>query len=90
MDIDRYLNRIGLKSRPAPTLQGLRALHNAHLLAIPYENLDVQLRRPVTIDRAPIYEKIVEGHRGGWCYEMPLSALPAGQHQTAQSSNTEK
>lgn len=70
MDIDRYLNRIGLKSRPAPTLQGLRALHSAHLLAIPYENLDVQLRRPVTIDRAPIYEKIVEGHRGGWCYEM--------------------
>ncbi|HEY1838483.1 MAG TPA: arylamine N-acetyltransferase [Rhizomicrobium sp.] len=70
MDIDRYLARIGLKTRPEPTLRGLTILHSAHLLAIPYENLDVQLGRPVTIAREPIYEKLVERGRGGWCYEM--------------------
>jgi N-hydroxyarylamine O-acetyltransferase len=70
MNIDRYLARIGLDRRPPTTLEGLRTIHRAHLLAIPYENLDVQLGRRVAIDIAPIYEKIVERRRGGWCYEM--------------------
>lgn len=70
MNVDRYLARIGLRERPAATLEGLRTIHRAHLLAIPYENLDVQLLRPVTIERPAIYEKIVERQRGGWCYEM--------------------
>ena len=70
MDIHRYLHRIGLKTVPKPDLKGLASLHRAHLETIPYENLDVQLGRPVTIERRPIYEKIVERHRGGWCYEM--------------------
>ena len=70
MNIDAYLRRVGLKERPAATLAGLVTVHRAHSLAIPYENIDVQLGRPVTIERAAIYEKIVEGRRGGWCYEM--------------------
>jgi N-hydroxyarylamine O-acetyltransferase len=45
-------------------------VHSAHLFAIPYENFDVQLGRPVTIDIPPIYDKIVNRRRGGWCYEM--------------------
>jgi N-hydroxyarylamine O-acetyltransferase len=70
MEIDSYLLRIGLHERPSANLYGLRALHRAHLLAIPYENLDVQLGRPVTTEIGSIYKKIVEGGRGGWCYEM--------------------
>lgn len=70
MDVDAYLDRVGLNGRPAPTLEGLRTLHRAHLCAIPYENLDVQLGRPVTIERPAIFDKIVTGRRGGWCYEM--------------------
>jgi len=69
-DLDTYLRRLGLTERPAPDLKGLRAVHRAHLRAIPYENLDVQLGRPVTIAREPILAKIVRGGRGGWCYEM--------------------
>ena len=30
----------------------------------------MQLGYPVTIERAPIFEKIVTKKRGGWCYEM--------------------
>lgn len=70
MYVEHYLARIGLDRRPTATLDGLRTLHRAHLLAISYENIDVQLQRPVTIERAPIYEKIIERRRGGWCYEM--------------------
>jgi len=70
MRIERYLRRIGLDEPIRPDLEGLRTLHRAHLLSIPYENLDVQLGRSVTIERAPIFDKIVRRRRGGWCYEM--------------------
>ena len=70
MDIDAYLARIGLRERPSATLAGLKTVHRAHLLAIPYEDIDVQLGRPVTIERPAIFEKIVNRKRGGWCYEM--------------------
>lgn len=70
MDINAYLDRIGLPGPLPPTLATLKRVHAAHLRAIPYENLDVQLGRPVTIERPAIYDKIVNRHRGGWCYEM--------------------
>ena len=70
MHIDAYFDRIAYAGPVQPDLATLTALHRAHLRAIPYENLDVQLGRPVTIERAPIFEKIVTGKRGGWCYEM--------------------
>ena len=70
MDIRSYLQRIGLSHPVNTDLEGLRAVHRAHLLSIPYENLDVQLGRAVTIERPPIFEKIVMRRRGGWCYEM--------------------
>ncbi len=70
MDVRAYLDRIGLSGPLPPTLDTLKRVHAAHLRAIPYENLDVQLGRPVTIERPAIYDKIVNRHRGGWCYEM--------------------
>jgi hypothetical protein len=35
MNVDAYLDRIGLKSRPPATLAGLTAIHRAHSLSIP-------------------------------------------------------
>jgi N-hydroxyarylamine O-acetyltransferase len=70
MNVDRYLERVGISHAVAPNLESLRALHRAHLLSIPYENFDVQLGRPITIDIPEIYDKIVVNRRGGWCYEM--------------------
>ena len=69
-DIDAYLTRISFSGPLRPDLATLTALHRAHLRAIPYENLDVQLGRPVTIEQPKIFDKIVTGQRGGWCYEM--------------------
>jgi N-hydroxyarylamine O-acetyltransferase len=70
MDLAAYLDRIGHTGPVRPDLATFRALHRAHLLAIPYENLDVQLGRRVTTDPAAAYDKIVRRGRGGWCYEM--------------------
>jgi N-hydroxyarylamine O-acetyltransferase len=70
MDLQAYLDRIGYSGPTRQDLATLRGLLRAHLLAIPYENLDVQLGRRVTTDPAHAYAKIVERGRGGWCYEM--------------------
>jgi N-hydroxyarylamine O-acetyltransferase len=70
MRIEDYLQRIGVTGPVTRDLAGLTTLHRAHLRAIPYENLDVQLGRPVTTDVPAILDKVLGRKRGGWCYEM--------------------
>ena len=70
MNLAAYLARIGHTGPVQPDLATLRAVHRAHHFAIPYENLDVQLKRPVVTDPAAAFDKIVTRRRGGWCYEM--------------------
>src|SRR5579862_7365644 len=74
IDLTAYFTRIGFggPARPAPTLDTLRALHLLHPQAIPFENLDVLLGRPVTLDLASIQRKLVAEGRGGYCYEHNL------------------
>jgi N-hydroxyarylamine O-acetyltransferase len=74
IDLPAYFERIGFErnERPAPTLDLLRALHLLHPQAIPFENLDVLLGRPVRIDLASIQKKLVADKRGGYCYENNL------------------
>ncbi|MEU8661262.1 arylamine N-acetyltransferase family protein [Actinoplanes philippinensis] len=62
MDVTGYLRRIGLDS-PA----GLRELHRAHLLTVPFENLDMG---HVSLDPEDLFDKIVTRRRGGFCYEL--------------------
>jgi N-hydroxyarylamine O-acetyltransferase len=69
-DLQRYFARIGYDGSHEPTHATLAAVHRAHLLSIPYENLDIHLGRPVTLDPAAIFRKLVDERRGGWCYEM--------------------
>jgi len=72
-DLNEYLARIALDRRPArPDLASLRDLTLAHPCAIPFENLNPLLRRPVRLDIASIQEKLVRGGRGGWCFEHNL------------------
>jgi len=70
VDVQAYFDRIGFSGRARPDLATLTALHRGHLRAIPYENLDVQLGRPMTLDPAAAFDKLVTRRRGGWCYEM--------------------
>lgn len=70
MNLTEYLDRVGYVGPLEPNLATLRGLHRAHLLAIPYENLDIHLGRPLALDERRIFEKLVRERRGGWCYEM--------------------
>ena len=72
-DLNAYLTRVAFERRPArPGLSTLRDLALAHPRAIPFENLDPLLRRPIRLDIASIQEKLVRGGRGGWCFEHNL------------------
>ena len=69
-DLQQYLQRVGFEGQARPDLATFVGIHRAHALAIPYENLDVYLERPVDQDMPRIFNKIVNEGRGGWCYEM--------------------
>ncbi len=69
MNIQSYLTRIGYTDARAPNAATLRALQRSHLYTVPFENLDIALKRPIVLDRAALYEKIVTHKRGGFCYE---------------------
>jgi len=71
-DIDAYCARIGFAGPREPTLDTLRALHLAHSVAIPFENLDARLGRAVPVELAAIERKLVGERRGGWCFEHNL------------------
>ncbi len=80
-DLEAYLTRIGV---PAGAVAGaqdktsggeaalttLRELHEAHVAAIPFENLDILLGRPIRLDLASLQAKLVAGRRGGYCFEQ--------------------
>ncbi len=70
MDMQSYLERIHYHASLEPTLQTLRALHEAHLLAVPFENLDIHLGREIVLNEAGLWTKIVKHNRGGFCYEL--------------------
>ncbi len=70
MDIDAYLRRIEYNGRRDQSATTLRSLHRQHLFTIPFENLDIPLGTPITLDIGGICDKIVTRHRGGFCYEL--------------------
>lgn len=70
MDRARYLQRINYHGSLSPTAQTLSALQQAHLLSVPFENLDISLKRPIQLDETALFEKIVQRRRGGFCYEL--------------------
>jgi len=70
MDINTYLKRINYTKAVKPNAQTLYELHLAHMLAVPFENLDIGLKRPIHISEQAIWNKIVINHRGGFCYEL--------------------
>lgn len=69
IDLDRYFARVGYDGPRDASLATLRRLHELHPQAIPFENLDPLLRRPVKLDVASLQAKLVDGGRGGYCFE---------------------
>jgi len=70
MQVNVYLQRIGYDGPMSPDVATLQALHECHMHSVPFENLDIHLKRPIVLDEARLYDKIVVNWRGGFCYEL--------------------
>ncbi|MZD05474.1 arylamine N-acetyltransferase [Streptomyces sp. SID5785] len=68
-DLDAYLARLGYEGDRAPTLDTLRELQRAHVLALGWDTLDSFLYREVRLDIESVQDKMVRRRRGGYCYE---------------------
>ena len=68
--IKAYLDRIdynGLLDGSADTLANLQ---ECHLKAVPYENIDILQEIPLSLEIDDLFDKVVNRHRGGYCFEL--------------------
>jgi N-hydroxyarylamine O-acetyltransferase len=66
-----YFKRIKLTdATPEPTLAFVSKMMQRHIFSIPFENLDVQAGKIVSLIPEHIVDKIVYRNRGGYCYEV--------------------
>jgi N-hydroxyarylamine O-acetyltransferase len=70
MDWKKYLQRIYYTGDTSPGLNVLKNLQRSHLLHVPFENLDIHLGRPLSLETIDLFNKIVLNKRGGFCYEL--------------------
>ncbi|KPU43132.1 N-hydroxyarylamine O-acetyltransferase [Oxobacter pfennigii] len=69
-NIQAYLERINYEGKTDVSYETLYGIHLAHTFNVPFENLDVYLRRPIPLDKESLFKKIVLNKRGGYCFEM--------------------
>lgn len=70
MDVSTYLKRIDYAKPVKPDAQTLRGLQTAHMQHIPFENLDIPLKRSILLDERSLWNKLIVNKRGGFCYEL--------------------
>ena len=70
MNIPAYLTRMNYSATLKPDAETLHGLQLAHLLSIPFENLDIGLKRPIQLREEALWDKIILRKRGGFCYEL--------------------
>jgi len=70
VNLDAYLERLGLDYSLPPTLDTLRRVHVAHLAAFPFHNLTIQRGGAVDIDVDAIATRFLGDAGGGYCFEQ--------------------
>ena len=65
-----YLDRIGYTGEARADLATVTAMMRRQLFTVPFENLDVQAGKIVSLVPEEIVDKIVARRRGGYCYEV--------------------
>ena len=70
MDVPTYLNRLHYSNPVKPDAETLHGLQRAHMMSVPFENLDIGLKRRIHLSEEALWNKIVIHKRGGFCYEL--------------------
>ncbi|MGA9290453.1 MAG: arylamine N-acetyltransferase [Anaerobacillus sp.] len=69
MNANHYLKRLGIEKIEAD-FESLKLLQKYHMNVIPFENLDISRGKSIPLDLNKMYQKIIETHRGGLCFEL--------------------
>ncbi|AYQ32925.1 arylamine N-acetyltransferase [Runella sp. SP2] len=72
MNLKKYLERIKYTDRLEITDEVLFKLHQQHVHQVPFENVDIYLKRHFSLELEKVFQKIVSHKRGGFCYELNL------------------
>lgn len=72
MDIVKLENYLQIDSNryDEPNVETLNDYATRFMLTVPFENIDVQNGKPISVDIDAIFNKIVHDKRGGFCYEL--------------------
>lgn len=74
---ERYLARLGVAKPERLDLAALSTILEAHLRAIPWENVTSYTGTPVSVDEEAVLSKLLEGRRGGYCMEHAILSRAA-------------
>lgn len=80
IELDAYLERIGVRAAGPADHTLLTRLHRAHTTTLCHENVDVVLGREVGLTPADLNAKMVRGGRGGNCLEHNLLFASVLEH----------
>lgn len=72
MDIQKFESYLKIKHSyySTPSLEALNYYVRRFMITVPFENINVQNKIPISIDIKDLYNKIVIQRRGGFCYEL--------------------
>lgn len=69
-NLHAYFSRINFQGTVSADFSTLKNMMRCQLFSVPFENLDVQFGKVVSLIPEEIYTKIVDQKRGGYCYEL--------------------
>lgn len=71
-NLQKYMSKLGMTYQIdfIPDLKLLCELQYRHVMHIPFENLDIMDGVPLSMNPDILFNKIIEGRRGGVCYEL--------------------
>jgi N-hydroxyarylamine O-acetyltransferase len=68
--LEKYFDRVGYRGKADKDIATLTDIMRCQLFSVPFENLDVQAGKIVSLVPEEIVEKILMRGRGGYCYEV--------------------
>ena len=68
--LEKYFSRIAYHGNTDTDIATLPEIMRCQLFSVPFENLDIQAGKIVSLVSEEIVEKILTRNRGGYCYEV--------------------
>lgn len=70
MDVKKYLERIHFTDALLINEETLIQLHERHVRAVPFGNLDIHFKGKLSLNQKELFDKVVVRRREGFCYEL--------------------